>query len=86
MAGRTTLKINEPKNVAIRKPEILENYYQVVIGERIEGASIGKVGKRMDCHSSPIIHYFKITCLNEPTVPTNRSGYIICKTIKRKFS
>jgi AcrR family transcriptional regulator len=47
------------KNAAIRKPEILENYYQVIIEEGIEGASIGKVAKRMDCHPSLLIHYFK---------------------------
>lgn len=28
-----------------RKPEILENYYQVIIKEGIEGASIGKIAK-----------------------------------------
>jgi AcrR family transcriptional regulator len=43
----------------IRKPEILENYYQVIIEEGLEGASIGKVAKRMDIHPSLIIHYFK---------------------------
>ena len=43
----------------IRKPEILENYYQVIIREGIEGASIGKIAKRMNIHPSLIIHYFK---------------------------
>lgn len=43
----------------IRKPEILENYYQVIIEEGIEGASIGKIAKRMDIHPSLVIHYFK---------------------------
>jgi AcrR family transcriptional regulator len=43
----------------IRKPEILENYYQVIIEEGFEGASIGKVAKRMNMHPSLIIHYFK---------------------------
>ena len=47
------------KNAEIRKPEILENYYQVIIEEGIEGASIGKVADRMDIHPSLIIHYFK---------------------------
>ena len=47
------------KNAEIRKPEILENYYQVIIEEGIEGASIGKVAARMDIHPSLIIHYFK---------------------------
>lgn len=43
----------------LRKPEILENYYQVIIKEGIEGASIGKIAKRMNIHPSLIIHYFK---------------------------
>ena len=43
----------------IRKPEILENYYQVLLEEGFEGTSIGKIAKRMDIHPSLIIHYFK---------------------------
>ena len=43
----------------IRKPKILENYYQVIIKEGLEGASIGKIAKRMNIHPSLIIHYFK---------------------------
>jgi len=43
----------------IRKPEILENYYQVLIEEGFEGASIGKIAGRMGIHPSLIIHYFK---------------------------
>ena len=43
----------------IRKPEILENYYQILIDEGFEGASIGKIAKRMHIHPSLIIHYFK---------------------------
>ena len=42
-----------------RKPEILENFYQVIIAEGIEGASIGKIAQRMEIHPSLIIHYFK---------------------------
>jgi len=42
-----------------RKPEILENYYQVLIEEGFEGTSIGKIAKRMSIHPSLIIHYFK---------------------------
>jgi len=42
-----------------RKPEILENYYQVLIEEGFEGASIGKIAKRMNIHPPLIIHYFK---------------------------
>jgi AcrR family transcriptional regulator len=43
----------------IRKPEILENYYQVLIEKGFEGASIGKIAERMKIHPSLIIHYFK---------------------------
>ncbi len=46
-------------NAEIRIPEILEHYYQVIIEEGIEGASIAKVAKHMDIHPSLIIHYFK---------------------------
>lgn len=42
-----------------RKPEIFENFYQVIIAEGIEGASIGKIARRMNIHPSLIIHYFK---------------------------
>ena len=42
-----------------RKPEILENYYQVLIEEGFEGTSIGKIAKRMNIHPPLIIHYFK---------------------------
>lgn len=42
-----------------RKPEILEQYYQVLIDEGFEGASIGKIADRMGIHPSLIIHYFK---------------------------
>jgi AcrR family transcriptional regulator len=42
-----------------RKAEILENYYQTLIAEGFEGASIGKIAKRMKIHPPLIIHYFK---------------------------
>lgn len=42
-----------------RKREILENYYQVLIEEGFEGASMGKIAKRMNIHPPLIIHYFK---------------------------
>lgn len=47
------------QNAEIRKPEILENFYHVLIEEGFEGASIGKIAKRMNIHPSLIIHYFK---------------------------
>jgi AcrR family transcriptional regulator len=43
----------------IRKPEILENFYHVLIKEGFEGASINKIARRMNIHPSLIIHYFK---------------------------
>lgn len=42
-----------------RKPQILENYYQVIIEEGLEGASIGKIARQMNVHPSLIMHYFK---------------------------
>ena len=47
------------KTAKLRKPEILAHYYQVIVEEGFEGASIGKVAKRMKIHPSLIIHYFK---------------------------
>ncbi len=47
------------KNATLRKPEILESYYQILIQEGLEGASISKIAKHMDIHPSLIIHYFK---------------------------
>lgn len=51
--------IRQNSKIERRKPEILENYYQVIIEEGIEGASIAKIAKRMNIHPSLIIHYFK---------------------------
>ena len=47
------------KSAALRKPDILESYYQVLIQEGLEGASIGKIADRIGIHPSLIIHYFK---------------------------
>ncbi|WP_319521705.1 TetR/AcrR family transcriptional regulator [uncultured Desulfosarcina sp.] len=47
------------KNAALRKPDILESYYQVLIQEGLEGASIGKIADLIGIHPSLIIHYFK---------------------------
>ena len=58
--SRLDLKsMRKNQKAEIRKPEILENYYQVLIEEGFEGASIGKIAKRMKIHPSLIIHYFK---------------------------
>jgi AcrR family transcriptional regulator len=47
------------KSAALRKPDILESYYQVLIKEGLEGASISKIANRIGIHPSLIIHYFK---------------------------
>ncbi len=52
-------KTRKNSKIEHRKPEILENYYQVIIKEGIEGASIAKIARRMNIHPSLIIHYFK---------------------------
>lgn len=46
------------QNAELRKPDILKNYYQVILKEGVEGASIAKVAKRMKINPSLIIHYF----------------------------
>lgn len=46
------------QNAELRKPDILKNYYQVIIKDGIEGASIAKVAKRMKINPSLILHYF----------------------------
>ena len=56
MSSKTSRK---NKSAALRKPDILESYYQVLIQEGIEGASIGKIAERIGIHPSLIIHYFK---------------------------
>ena len=47
------------KSAALRKPDILESYYQVLIEEGLEGTSISKIASRIGIHPSLIIHYFK---------------------------
>jgi AcrR family transcriptional regulator len=46
------------KNANLRKPEILKAFYDTIVDEGIEGASIGKIAKRMGIHPSLIMHYF----------------------------
>ncbi len=55
-ADKKTMK--KRQNAELRKPDILKNYYQVIIKEGIEGASIAKVAKRMKINPSLILHYF----------------------------
>jgi AcrR family transcriptional regulator len=42
----------------VRKQEILSHFYQVIIDEGFEGASIAKIARRMDVNPSLLIHYF----------------------------
>lgn len=53
------MKTRKNQNAALRKPEILEGYYDVLIQEGLEGSSISKIAKRLDIHSSLIFHYFQ---------------------------
>lgn len=53
MAGRKN------QNAELRKPEILEGYYRVLIKEGLEGSSISKIAKHLGIHPSLILHYFK---------------------------
>jgi len=47
------------QSAALRKPDILESYYQVLIQEGLEATSISKIADRIGIHPSLIIHYFK---------------------------
>lgn len=47
------------KNAELRKPEILEGYYNVMIKEGIDGTSISKIANHLGIHPSLILHYFK---------------------------
>jgi AcrR family transcriptional regulator len=51
--------IKKRQNAEVRKPDIVRNFYQLILEEGVEGASIGKVAKRMSIHPSLIIHYFR---------------------------
>ena len=42
----------------LRRKQILEHFYEVLIEEGIEGASIGKIASHMDVHKSLVMHYF----------------------------
>jgi len=46
------------KNAELRRPEILKSFYDTIVAEGVEGASIGKTAKRMGIHPSLIMHYF----------------------------
>jgi len=42
----------------VRRRQILSHFYDVIIDEGFEGASIAKIAKRMDVNPSLLIHYF----------------------------
>lgn len=42
----------------VRRQQILSHFYDVIIDEGFEGASIAKIAKRMDVNPSLLIHYF----------------------------
>ena len=57
----------------VRKQEILSHFYQVIIDEGFEGASIAKIAKRMEVNPSLIIHYFS----TKETMVLDLIAYII---------
>lgn len=42
----------------VRRQEILSHFYEVIIEEGFEGASIAKIANRMEVNPSLLIHYF----------------------------
>ena len=63
------------QNAELRKPEILEGYYRVLIDEGLEGTSISKIAKHLDIHPSLILHYFK----NKDNLKQSLIGLMISK-------
>lgn len=53
------MKSRKNQTAAIRRPEILEGYYNVLVEEGLEGASISKIAKKLNIHTSLIFHYFQ---------------------------
>lgn len=47
------------QNAEIRKPEIIYSFYETILEEGFEGASIAKVAARIGIHPSLILHYFR---------------------------
>lgn len=46
------------QNAEIQKPRIIQSFYETILEEGFEGASIAKVAKRLDINSTLILHYF----------------------------
>lgn len=57
----------------VRKQEILSYFYDVIIDEGFEGASIAKIAKRMEVNPSLLIHYF----VNKDAMVLGLIDYII---------
>lgn len=43
----------------IRKPQILQHYYDVLVDEGLQGASMAKIADRMGVNPALLVHYFK---------------------------
>ncbi len=56
MPART--RSRKRQNAEIRKPEIINSFYETILEEGFEGASIAKVAGRIGIHPSLILHYF----------------------------
>lgn len=46
------------QNGETRKPQIIKAFYETILEEGFEGASIGKVAKRLNMNSTLILYYF----------------------------
>jgi len=46
------------QNAETRKPQIIKAFYETILEEGVEGASIAKVGKRINMNATLILHYF----------------------------
>lgn len=55
----STSRTKQRQNAESRKPEIVSSFYQTVLEEGFEGASIAKVARRIHLHPSLILHYFE---------------------------
>lgn len=50
---------NKRQNASLRKPQIIKAFYETIIEEGFEGASLAKVAKRCGLNQTLILHYFK---------------------------
>ncbi len=52
-------KIVKRQNATIRKPQIVQAFYETIIKEGFEGASLTRVAQRCGLNQTLILHYFK---------------------------